>query len=127
MTTRDKGLDIDLIDVQDILDNPVSKENLEGATICVSPARHRQHYWEDSGKAKETVGLSGIKYWIVIDRGPYRMQFDRYIAIPVSEDQDIHDVEQEERGVAIPGIYYSIEEAATHASQLSSIFHIMED
>jgi hypothetical protein len=147
MSILDRGLGIKLLTLRDLLDEEPVETALEGATVQPSTYRQRVKRFEDSGRIIDTphAGISPIKYWIVLDCGEEKhdrrrplwhgsrydadslYRKDRYLPVGVSVDQEIIDVEREESGKALPGIYYSWDEACEVSSDLCAVCHIHED
>ena len=140
MTVRDRGLDIELIELKDLIGREPSKDELEGVTICPNEKRARVKRFDDSRRIIDGsgAGLNFIKFWIVLDCGEKedrrRMKNhweseprpDRYTAVAVGTEQSIYDVELEERGTALPGTYATLDEAGKASAELTAISRVME-
>jgi len=138
---KDKGLGRELLTLSDLLGEEPPAHMLEGVTIRPTE-RARIKRFDDTGKAKDgaIAGLGQIKFWVVLDCGekdkrwipannPYDNNVqrpDRYIPVGVAVDQDIADVEREEKGVALPEIYLSWDEACEVSSDLCIFSRIHE-
>jgi hypothetical protein len=104
--------------------------------------RVRLHRYDDTGRVKPgtIAGFSTIRFWIVLDCGekdarwkpqndPYvrpTLRKDRYVPVGVGVDQDIIDVEMEEKGSALPGTFKSFDEACEISSDLNAVCNIHE-
>lgn len=137
---RDKGLGIDLIETRDLVDS--SSGSWEGSTIKLSLERARVRRFDDTGKIKTgpIAGLSGIRFWVILDCGDKGRRFlptdspfqtkglreDKYVVVGVGVGQEIADAEMEETGVALPDTYYSLLEAQEACSDLVTVARIHE-
>jgi hypothetical protein len=142
MAIRDKGLGINLITLRDLLDEEPSPEALDGATVRPCNERARIKRWDNSGRIRgePLTALSAVKFWVVLDCGEPGVRFkpsdspwlkkeprqDRYIPVGVGVSQEISDVEREEQGVAMPGKYFSWDEACEASSDLCVFSKIHE-
>ena len=143
MTILDKGLGIELVELKDLLDSVPSETDLEGITVqpCVQRARIRRFDNSNSPMREWGAGLNKIDFWVVLDCGekesrwynpdsirPYEraIRNDRYIAIAISTEEWIEDVDFEERGTALPGRYSSLDEAGAVSAELNSVCRLME-
>jgi len=139
MSFKDKS-GIEIITLKDLLEEPVL-ENQEGLTLRIVLERAVGKKFKDSGKYVDgtCAGLQSIKFWVILDCGskgerfrPFEMgagkqvREDRYVMVGVALDQTIYDVELEERGIALPGIYRSFDEAVEAVADLCTACRIME-
>lgn len=148
MSVQDSQLGIQLITLRDLLGDEPSEAALDGVTIQRCREKARCEKFEDTGKVKDCVYTSmiSIKFWVILDCGerrehrrkpdwtmrglygevsPYRN--DRYLPVAVGAGQDIHEVELEENGVALPGQYASFDEACEASSDLCAVCRVHEE
>jgi hypothetical protein len=139
MPVKDRGLGIELVTLGDLLGFEPSALALDGITIRPCDSRMRVKRWDDGKVKDQQIGLTSIRFWIVLDCGeiaetrrlPYwtnnwEPRNNRYLPVGVGEDQEIEDVEKEENGIALPGVYSSWNEACEVSSDLCAVCRIHE-
>ncbi len=144
MSVRDEGLGVDLITIGDLLGREPSNVELDGLTVKPVSVRVRAKFYNDGKPNRFPIAeITAIKFWIILDCGekesramPHNpwvpgyesraLRRDRYVPMGVSVDQDISDVEREECGTALPGIYFSWDEACDASSDLVVMARIHE-